>query len=172
VGLTAEWGLTAAAGGRAIKSTRMLTNRSMHESTLIAILVYEDVEEAVEWLSDAFGFTELIRFGTHRSLLSIGGGAVIVSERRMATGADASELVMRPPRRGVVSHAMLVRVEDVDAHFEHARGNGARIVERPNDRPYGERQYSAEDLAGHRWTFSQTIADVAPEEWGAATIGS
>jgi hypothetical protein len=24
-----------------------------------------------------------------------------------------------------------------------------------------------EDLAGHRWTFSETIADVAPEDWGA-----
>jgi hypothetical protein len=23
-------------------------------------------------------------------------------------------------------------------------------------------------LAGHRWTFSQSIADVAPEEWGGA----
>jgi hypothetical protein len=34
------------------------------------------------------------------------------------------------------------------------------------DYPYGERQYTAEDLGGHRWTFSQSIADVAPEEWG------
>jgi hypothetical protein len=29
-----------------------------------------------------------------------------------------------------------------------------------------ERQYTAEDLGGHRWTFAQSIADVAPEEWG------
>jgi len=43
---------------------------------------------------------------------------------------------------------------------------GARILRPPADYPYGERQYTAEDLAGHRWTFSQTIADVAPEEWG------
>jgi hypothetical protein len=27
-------------------------------------------------------------------------------------------------------------------------------------------KYTAEDLAGHRWSFSQSIADVAPEEWG------
>ena len=26
--------------------------------------------------------------------------------------------------------------------------------------------YEAEDLAGHRWTFSETIADAAPEDWG------
>jgi hypothetical protein len=36
---------------------------------------------------------------------------------------------------------------------------------------YGERQYSAEDLAGHRWTFSETLADVAPEEWGGTSVG-
>jgi len=27
----------------------------------------------------------------------------------------------------------------------------------------------AEDLAGHRRTFSQTIADVAPEDWGGTS---
>lgn len=25
------------------------------------------------------------------------------------------------------------------------------------------------DPGGHRWTFSQTIADVAPEDWGASS---
>lgn len=33
---------------------------------------------------------------------------------------------------------------------------------------YCERQYAIEDPGGHTWTFSQTIADVAPEEWGGA----
>jgi uncharacterized glyoxalase superfamily protein PhnB len=31
----------------------------------------------------------------------------------------------------------------------------------PADVEYGERQYNAEDLAGHQWTFSETLADVA-----------
>jgi len=39
----------------------------------------------------------------------------------------------------------------------------------PADYPYGERQYTAEGLAGHCWTFSQSIADVAPEEWGGTS---
>jgi uncharacterized glyoxalase superfamily protein PhnB len=149
----------------------MLANRSMPASTVIPVLVYEDVAEAVEWLSDAFGFRERIRIGSDRAQLSVGDGAVIVSGRRVSAGPD-SDLVMRPPRRGVVSHAVMVRVEDVDAHFRRARGSGARIVEQPTDYPYGERQYAAEDLAGHRWSFSQSIADVAPEEWGGETVGS
>ncbi len=35
---------------------------------------------------------------------------------------------------------------------------------------YGERQYSAEDPFGHQRTFTETIADVAPEEWGGETV--
>ena len=40
----------------------------------------------------------------------------------------------------------------------------------PTDFEYGERQYSAEDLACDQWTFSETLADVAPEEWGGTYI--
>ena len=67
------------------------------------------------------------------------------------------------------SHAVHVRVEDVDQHYEHARLRGARILQPPADYPYGERQYTAEDYARHRWTFSQSIADVLPEDWGGTS---
>jgi uncharacterized glyoxalase superfamily protein PhnB len=39
----------------------------------------------------------------------------------------------------------------------------------PTDFEYGERQYEAEDHAGHRWTFSETLRDAAPEDWGGTT---
>lgn len=58
---------------------------------------------------------------------------------------------------------------DVDAHCERARSLGASIVEEPANHKYGERQYSVVDPGGHRWMFSQTIADVVPEEWGAVS---
>jgi uncharacterized glyoxalase superfamily protein PhnB len=50
-----------------------------------------------------------------------------------------------------------------------ARESGARILHPPTDYPYGERQYTDEDVGGHRWSFSQSIADVAPEEWGGVS---
>jgi hypothetical protein len=31
---------------------------------------------------------------------------------------------------------------------------------------FGERQYTVTDLAGHCWTFSQSVADVDPAAWG------
>ncbi|MBO0844759.1 MAG: VOC family protein [Nocardioides sp.] len=70
------------------------------------------------------------------------------------------------------SHAVMVKVDDVDAHHERARQDGAVILSAPTDYPYGERQYSVEDLAGHRWTFTQAIADLAPEEWGGTSTAA
>ena len=65
-----------------------------------------------------------------------------------------------------VSQYALVHVGDLDRHYSHAKDCGARILQEPADMPFGERQYTAQDHAGHWWTFSQHIADVAPQEWG------
>ena len=136
----------------------MKPNRSIPASTIVPILIYPDVREAVAWLGAAFGFAERVRIGeNHRAQLESGGGAVIVGDVR----ADR-----RPPRPGEVTHSVLVRVDNAHAHCERAREHGARIVAEPADYPYGERQYTAEDLAGHQWTFSETLADISPETWG------
>jgi hypothetical protein len=66
----------------------------------------------------------------------------------------------------------LVRVDNVDAHYERAKQRGARLLREPEDYPYGERQYSVEDFAGHRWKFYQTIADVSRQKNGAAPAAS
>ena len=60
----------------------------------------------------------------------------------------------------------MVRVENVDAHYERSRHQGATILRIPETYPYGERQYTAEDLVGRRWTFSESITDVDPVSWG------
>lgn len=62
--------------------------------------------------------------------------------------------------------SVMVRLDDLDRHYEHVVASGAKIINPPTDYPYGERQYSVEDPGGHRWTFSQTIADVDPKTWG------
>jgi uncharacterized glyoxalase superfamily protein PhnB len=120
----------------------MRPNRSMPSSTVIPELVYPNVQEAVDWLGRAFGFTERWSAGEHRAQLGIGDSALVV----MTADGD-SRTVAQP---GAVTHAVMVRVEDVDAHYEQARAHGARILDPPSDFPYGERQYVAEDLGGHR----------------------
>ncbi|MGH3438077.1 MAG: VOC family protein [Sciscionella sp.] len=76
----------------------------------------------------------------------------------------------QPPQDGITTQVLKVRAEDVNAHFERARSHCARILEPPTDREYGECECTLEDLAGHRWQFTQTIRDVAPEEYDCTSI--
>lgn len=131
----------------------MSVNRSMPGSSIIPVLLYDDVGAAVAWLCEAFGFQERLRIGDHRAQLTFGDGAVVVAQR------DGGS-----PRG--VDHSVMVRVADADAHCARATAAGARIVQPPTDFPYGERQYSAVDPGGHAWTFSQTVADIHPGSWG------
>jgi uncharacterized glyoxalase superfamily protein PhnB len=129
---------------------------------VIPVLIYPDVREAVAWLSSAFGFAERVRIGeNHRSQLRVGDGAVIVGDVRNER---------RAPRPGEVTHSVMVRVDDVEAHCARARAHGAQILMEPTDFEYGERQYTAEDHAGHQWTFSETLDDVAPAAWGGTLV--
>jgi uncharacterized glyoxalase superfamily protein PhnB len=141
----------------------VLTNRSLPTATVIPVLVYPDVRAAVVWLSEAFGFVELVRIGEdHRAQMRVGvDGAVIVADVRRE---------QQPPQLGVVTHLLKVRVADVDAQVDRARAYGARVLQEPEEFEYGEREATVEDLAGHRWQFTQTIRDVAPEEWGGTTV--
>jgi uncharacterized glyoxalase superfamily protein PhnB len=136
----------------------MLANRSMPRCTVIPELAYPDVGEAADWLCDAFGFTVRLRIANHRAQLNVGDGAIVVTQKR-----DSRDDIE-------IAHSMMVRVEDAHSHHERAKQRGARILGPPTDYPYGERQYTAQDPGGHYWTFSQSIADVAPEDWGGTLV--
>jgi uncharacterized glyoxalase superfamily protein PhnB len=128
----------------------MLKNRSMPAGAVIPVFGYDDVAVAADWLCNAFGFTERWHAGSHRVQLAISDAAVAITD----SGPRGSNV--------------MVRVDDVDAHYEQAQRHGAQILGPPTDYPYGERQYTAVDPGGHTWTFSQSIADVAPEDWGGS----
>jgi uncharacterized glyoxalase superfamily protein PhnB len=129
----------------------------MPRATVIPELASADVERACDWLCAAFGFTLRWRAGGHRAQLTAGDGAIVVREGG--------------PSPAQAAHSIMVRVEDAQAHHDRAQQHGARILSPPTDFPYGERQYTAVDLDGHVWTFSQSIGDVDPASWGA-TVGT
>ncbi len=135
----------------------MKANRSVASAVVVPVLIYPDVAAAVQWLGAAFGFVERLRIADHRAQMTFGDGAIIVAEPTQGRAV---------PKRGENAHAVMVRVPDADAHCARARAHGAVIVSEPEDFPYGERQYSARDLAGHSWVFSETLDDVDPASWG------
>jgi uncharacterized glyoxalase superfamily protein PhnB len=139
-----------------------MTNRSAPSAAVVPILVYVDAGSAIAWLSGAFGFTERLRVEhqgvVYHAQLKASGGDIML-------GRQGAEFCA--PRRGEVSQYVHVTVADVDAHHAQSKAFGATIVAEPATKPFGERQYTAEDPEGHRWTFSQHVEDVEPSRWGA-----
>jgi uncharacterized glyoxalase superfamily protein PhnB len=134
----------------------MPANRSMPPGPVIPELPYADVPAAARWLCDAFGFTERLRIGSHRIQLHVGAGAIVVVEGDGSASAAGSRV--------------MVPVTDVDAHYVKAKAAGAHVVSEPTTYPFGERQYSVLDIGGHRWTFTQSVADSDPATWGGELV--
>ena len=113
----------------------MKDNRSIPKATVVPVLIYPDVRQAVEWLGAAFGFVECVKIGEdHRAQLAFGDGALIVGDERHER---------RPPRPGEVTSSVLVRVEDAHAHCGAPVSTAREILLEPTDFEYGERQYAA-----------------------------
>ena len=140
-----------------------MKNQSAPTSAIVPIVIYPDVEAAIDWLCGTFGFRERLRApgrdgAINHAQLIAGGGDIMIGR--------AGGPYKLPPSDGVNQY-VVVEVEDVNAHFAEAKARGAKILQAPEDLPFGARQYTAVDLAGHWWTFSQNIADVHPSAWGA-----
>ena len=127
----------------------MISNRSMPPGVIIPELPYDDVETAAEWLCNVFGFQKRLQIANHRFQLLFQGASIVAIQSRESGRCST-----------------LVNVEAVDAHYQHAAAAGAEIVNPPANYPFGERQYTARDVGGHLWTFSESIADSDPTTWG------
>jgi uncharacterized glyoxalase superfamily protein PhnB/uncharacterized protein YndB with AHSA1/START domain len=107
-------------------------------------LYYENPVEAARWLERVF----LLRSWT--GILETEEGTWI----ELHHGNVAILLFqLEGERDAIVTHMPWVYVDDLDAHFAHAKAEGATIVSEIQQ--HGYRAYEAEDLEGRRWTFAQ-----------------
>ncbi|MHC4940003.1 MAG: VOC family protein [Planctomycetota bacterium] len=119
-------------------------------------LLYEDADAAVAFLTEAFGFTVLEQMKnddgrTEHAELKLLDGMVMLG----CPGPD-----YQGPAKSGGSHVhVYVYVDDVDAHYEHAKGAGAKIARDIADQFYGDRNYGAVDAEGHHWFFAQHLRD-------------
>ncbi len=119
-------------------------------TAVIPLLVYRDIRAAHDFLVKAFGFES--------------GGIVRDPEGQVIHGEVRAGQTTIWLHRVTVEHGLdapvspsgglVVHVDDVDAHYHRARGAGARVDGEPQSQPYGQREYGARDLEGHRWWFA------------------
>lgn len=121
--------------------------------TLTAILVYDDIPAAHDFLVNTFGF-EPGRVDRDDHGAAVHGEVTSAGEsvwlHREAPGHGLGSVA----KLGAASGMLNVFVDDVDAHHERAAAAGARINHPPTDMPYGQREYSAYDSEGRIWSFA------------------
>ena len=124
---------------------------------VIPVLVYEDIASAHDFLVDVFGFAS---GGIHRDAEGQAvHGEVRAGDLVIWLHRAAAEFKLASPRSmSNASSGLVVHVDDVDAHWEHARARGARVETEPQNMPYGQREYGASDPEGHRWWFATPAA--------------
>ncbi|MBW8816219.1 MAG: VOC family protein [Caulobacterales bacterium] len=141
----------------------------MAGAAFTASVFYRDPLAALNWLRAAFGFeiATLITDAEGRlaySEMSFRGGSLQVAAEW--EGAIVGPARMRSPAtvEGVNTQFLRVHLaEGIDAHCEHARAAGARVVAEPEDQFYGDRVYRALDPEGHVWTFTQPVSAFDPQ---------
>ena len=133
----------------------MRYNRSAPPCPVIPVLYYPDPGAAADWQCKAFGFTIRLRIANHRIQMRAGEGCFTIAEGNVTPNHSCT---------------VQVRIEDAPGHCERARQAGAKVLTEPKEHNYGERQYNAEDFYGHRWDFTETMADVEPESWGGTSV--
>ena len=120
----------------------------------VTVLVYADIAAAHEWLVRVLGLGpgRIERDEHDRAVhgeLHAGDGVIWLHPEQ-----EDSRFQLRSPQSlGVATAATAVIVDDVDAHYRHAKAEGAVVVQEPVDQPYGYRVYSVKDLEGHVWSF-------------------
>jgi uncharacterized glyoxalase superfamily protein PhnB len=118
-------------------------------------LYYEDVDAALAFLQRAFGFRvfgEKMRAPNGRTVhaaMKIGRDVVMM-------GRPQGEY-RNPKRLGAATQCVYVNVKNVDKHYEHAKKEGAVVINDLATTPFGSRRYGAEDPEGHQWYFAQRV---------------
>src|SRR5262245_48600343 len=124
------------------------------EQTVTPYLLYEDGEDAIDFLGRAFGFNEVgrgtgVAGGLHAELeVAADGGRIYLGQRPSG--------FKNPTVAGCASQVYIL-VDDVDGHSVRAKRAGASILEELNTLPFGHRRYGCADPQGHEWYFAQPV---------------
>lgn len=130
---------------------------------VIPYLFYNDLPAALDWLAKAFGLeTRMSMPGPEGEIMhaemQLRDAIIMMGPARDEQGSKS------PADLPGVNQSLYMYVDDVDAHYQQAKGAGARIVSEPEDMFWGDRMYYAQDLEGHHWNFAEHVKEVAPED--------
>ena len=139
--------------------------------SIMPFLCIEGVVDAVGFYQRVFGADVLMRDQepsgiVSHAMLKMGDTKVMLSD---PTSADVKKNdvhgLSRAPRSfgGTPVH-LYIYVADVDAVFKRAREEGAKVIDEPENRDWGDRCGGIEDPFGHVWWVGTPIKDLAAKK--------
>jgi uncharacterized glyoxalase superfamily protein PhnB len=134
---------------------RDVAGRPQPELARLAVGVhYAKPAAAAQWLASVFGFESPDPLPAGPDPLPEGEyGPPWIEFRIGNCSLMLFKLDGRLSPESAATHDVWVAVDDLDAHLTRAEGCGAKILRGISQT--GFRAYTAEDLEGHRWTFTQ-----------------
>jgi PhnB protein len=131
--------------------------------TLTPYLIVKGAGAAIEFYKNVFGAVEIMRMAGPNGCImhaeiKIGDSIIMLADEAPERGCSS------PLTIGGSPIGMCLYFPDVDARFEAAVSNGAKVEKPLMDQFYGDRSGSIVDPFGHKWTIATHIEDVSPEE--------
>src|ERR1700732_1409191 len=130
--------------------------------TITPSLACHNASRAIDFYKEVFGVTELVRMPgpdgkIMHAVLKIGDSRIFVNDPMSKTAPS--------PESGVVNLTSLhLYVDNVDAIFNRAVEQGARVDMPVQDMFWGDRYGRVTDPFGQQWSIATHKEDVAPEE--------
>lgn len=134
-----------------------------NEPTVSFSLTCKSAADALDFYTRALGAVELYRLSPAPGIVPhaefmIGTTQVYISDEFAPGHAFAI------PEGGLAPCVFTIQVEDCDKAFERALAAGGSPLTPSRDQFWGKRTAMIRDPFGYRWSFSQHLEDVPPDE--------
>lgn len=133
--------------------------------TATPYLVVRGAAKAIEFYTQAFGATELLRMPgpdgrIAHAELKIGDSVIMLTDESPEMGSKS------PQTLGGTAGSVFLYLDDVDTTFKRATAAGAKELSAPQDMFWGDRFGKLIDPFGHEWGVATHVEDVTEEEMG------
>jgi uncharacterized glyoxalase superfamily protein PhnB len=131
--------------------------------TVTPSVIVDDGASAIDFYKRAFGARELMRMpGPDGRIMH---AEIQIGDSRVMLSDEMPEMDVRSPKAyNGTPVGFYVYVENVDAAWQRALDAGAKQVSPLADMFWGDRTGRLQDPFGHKWTLSQHVQDLTPEQ--------
>ena len=131
--------------------------------TATPYLIIDGAAKALDFYRRIFGAVEKMRMPSPGG--KVGHAEITIGDSMIMLADEHLEIGARSPRAfGGSGVGIMLYVDDVDVTVKNAVAEGAKLVQKVEDKFYGDRTGTLEDPFGHIWHVGTHKEDVSEDE--------